>query len=167
MEEVGRKFEAGEFFLSELMMASEVMKEGMKILEPHIKKGTVRNLGKVIAGTVEGDLHDIGKNLFVTLLRAAGFEVVDLGVDVKAEDFIKAIRKEKPDILAMSALLTLTLQGIENVIRTLEKSGLRRKVKVIVGGAPVTPQFGRKARVDFAADSAVQGVNKCREWVRD
>ena len=165
MIQVGQRFEAGEFFLSELMMASEVMKEGMKILEPHIKSEAAKKSGKVVIGTVQGDLHDIGKNLVVTLLRAAGFEVIDLGVDVSAEDFVKSVRKEKPSILAMSALLTLTLPAMENVVKALEHSKLRKNVKVIIGGAPVTAQFGKKAKVDFAAENAIQGVNKCREWI--
>lgn len=166
MQLVGQKFENGEFFLSELIMASEVMKEGMKILEPHIEGSTANRIGKMVVGTVEGDLHDIGKNLFVTLARAAGFDVVDLGVDVKTDDFTKSVRKQKPDILGMSALLTVTLSSIEAVVKALGNSKLRKNVRVIIGGAPVTSQFGKKAKVDFATGSAVQGVNKCLEWLR-
>jgi methanogenic corrinoid protein MtbC1 len=164
---VGDKFERGEFFLSELMMAGEVMKEGMKILEPHIKGGGYRKLAKIVVGTVEGDLHDIGKNLFVSLARAAGFEVVDLGVDVRTDQFKKCVGIEKPEILGMSTLLTLTLPTVEGVVRALEKAKLRNRVKVIVGGAPVTPQFGKKAKVDFAAESAVEGVNRCLDWAKE
>ena len=164
---VGDKFERGEFFLSELMMAGEVMKEGMKILEPHIKGDGYRKLAKIVVGTVEGDLHDIGKNLFVSLAKAAGFEVVDLGVDVRTDQFKKFVAKEKPEILGMSTLLTLTLPTVEGVVRALEKAKLRNRVKVIVGGAPVTPQFGKKAKVDCAAESAVEGVNRCLDWAKE
>jgi len=166
MQLVGQKFENGEFFLSELIMASEVMKEGMKILEPHIEAGAANRIGKMIVGTVEGDLHDIGKNLFASLARAAGFEVADLGVDVKTDDFAKSVRKQKPDILGMSALLTVTLSSIEGVVAALEKSKLRKSIRVIIGGAAVTSQYGKKARVDAAADSAVEGVNRCLQWLR-
>jgi 5-methyltetrahydrofolate--homocysteine methyltransferase len=167
MRIVGQKFESGEFFLSELMMAGEVMKEGMKILEPHIKGGGYRKLAKIVVGTVEGDLHDIGKNLFVSLAKAAGFEVVDLGVDVSTDQFKKCVAKEEPEILGMSTLLTLTLPTVEGVVRALEKAKLRNRVKVIVGGAPVTPQFGKKAKVDCAAESAVEGVNRCLDWAKE
>jgi methanogenic corrinoid protein MtbC1 len=166
MRVVGRRFESGEFFLTELMMAGEVMKEGVKILEPYMNGDRGSKLAKIVVGTVEGDLHDIEKNLFVSLARAAGFEVVDLGVDVRTEEFAKAVAKERPQIMGMSALLTLTLPTVAEVVRALEKSGLRNRTKVIVGGAPVTPQFGKTAKIDYAAGSAVQGINKCLEWAK-
>lgn len=165
MEIVGQKYEAKEYFLAELIMAGEVMKEGMKILEPYLKKGDLKITGKVIIGTVRGDLHDIGKNIVVTLLKAASFEVIDLGVDVPAEKFVKAAREHKPDILAISALLTVTMPEMETVIKEIEKSGLRSKVKVIIGGAPITTEYAKKIGADAAAKDAVEGVNRCKMWM--
>ena len=165
MKIVGEKYEAGEYFLSELIMAAEVMKDGMKILEPHLKAGDVEIVGRVAIGTVKGDLHDIGKNLVATLLEAAGFAVTDLGVDVPAEKFISAIREHQTDILAMSTLLTTTMTGMDVVIRETERTGLRRKVKIIIGGAPITPEYARKIGADAAAKDAVEAVNICKTWM--
>ena len=142
------------------------MKEGMTILEPYLKAGDMKAAGKVVIGTVRGDLHDIGKNIVVMLLRAANFEVIDLGVDVSPEQFVEAVKKYNPDIVAMSALLTTTMIEMENVIESLKKSGLRDKVKVIIGGAPVTPEFARKIGADAAAKDAVEGVRICSEWMK-
>ena len=165
MKIVGEKYEAGEYFLSELVMAAEVMKDGMKILEPHLKAGDVKLIGRVAIGTVKGDLHDIGKNLVATLLEAAGFEVTDLGVDVPAEKFISAIREHEPEILAMSTLLTTTMSGMGVVIRETERTGLRRKVKIIIGGAPITPEYAKKIGADAAAKDAVEAVKICKTWM--
>jgi len=123
MEIVGQKYEDGEYFLAELIMAGETMKEGMAVLEPHLKAGDIKTAGKVVIGTVRGDLHDIGKNVVATLLKAANFEVIDLGVDISAEQFIETVKKENPDILAMSALLTTTMIEMENVMKALPGSG--------------------------------------------
>jgi len=166
MEIVGQKYEDGEYFLAELIMAGETMKEGMSILEPYLKAGDIKAAGKVVIGTVRGDLHDIGKNIVVMLLRAANFEVIDLGVDVAPEQFVEAVKEHDPDIVAMSALLTTTMIEMENVIESLKKSGLRDKVKVIIGGAPVTPEFARKIGADAAAKDAVEGVRICSEWMK-
>ena len=165
MEIVGQKYEANEYFLAELIMAGETMKEGMKILEPHLKAGDVKATGRVVIGTVKGDLHDIGKNIVVTLLKAAGFDVIDLGIDVPAEKFVEAVKNNSPDIVAMSALLTTTMTEMENIIKELEKAGLRDKVKVIIGGAPITPDYARKIGADAAAKDAVEGVKICKSWV--
>jgi len=165
MDVVGEKYEKGEYFLAELIMAGEVMKEGMKILEPHLKGGEVKKIGKVVIGTVRGDLHDIGKNIVVTLLEAAGFEVVDLGVDVPPEKFVEAVKQNKPDIVGMSALLTTTMIEMENVIKALKEAGLRDKVKIIIGGAPITQEYAEKIGADAAAKDAVEGVNICKSWV--
>ena len=165
MDIVGQKYEAKEFFLAELIMAGEVMKEGMAVLGPYLKEAELKRLGKVILGTVRGDLHDIGKNIVATLLGAAGFEVIDLGVDVPAERFIEAVRTHKPKILGMSALLTTTMTEMVNVIKELEKAGLRKQVKVIVGGAPLTQEYAKRIGADAYAPDAVLGVNTCKEWV--
>ena len=165
MEIVGRKYEAGECFLAQLIMAGETMKEAMKILEPHFTPGDgVGSPGRVVLGTVKGDLHDLGKNLVALFLRAAGFQVVDLGIDVSAEQFIQAAEKHKPDVLGMSSLLTTSLPQMQTVVKELEKSGIRRNVKVILGGAPVSPQFGREIGSDAVAKDALDGVNICRTW---
>jgi len=141
------------------------MKEGMAVLEPYLKAGDIKSAGKVVIGTVRGDLHDIGKNVVITLLKAANFEVIDLGVDVSAEQFVEAVKKHNPDIVAMSALLTTTMVEMENVIESLKKSGLRDKVKIIIGGAPITPEYAKKIGADAAAKDAVEGVRRCSEWV--
>ena len=165
MDIVGQKYEAKEYFLAELIMAGEVMKEGMKVLEPHLKGVDVRTLGKVAVGTVRGDLHDIGKNIVATLLGAAGFDVIDLSVDVTPEQFVEAVRTQKPKIIGMSALLTVTMPEMENVIKELKKAGLRDKVKIIVGGAPLTEDYAKKIGADAYAPNAVAGVNMCKKWV--
>ncbi|MEM2935552.1 MAG: corrinoid protein [Candidatus Bathyarchaeia archaeon] len=165
MDIVGQKYEAKEYFLAELIMAGEVMKEGMKVLEPHLKGGEVKTLGKVAVGTVRGDLHDIGKNIVATLLGAAGFDVIDLGVDVTPEQFVEVVRTQKPKIIGMSALLTVTMPEMENVIKELKKAGLRDQVKIIVGGAPLTEDYAKKIGADAYAPNAVAGVNICKKWV--
>jgi len=165
MEIVGEKYENGEYFLAELIMAGETMKEGMKVLEPYLKGGEVRTIGKVVIGTVRGDLHDIGKNVVVTLLGAAGFEVIDLGVDVPPEKFVEAVKQNNPDIAGMSALLTTTMIEMENIVKALKEAGLRDKVKIIIGGAPITPEYAEKIGADAAARDAVEGVNICKSWI--
>lgn len=165
MEVVGEKYERNEYFLAELIMAGEVMKEGMKVLEPHLKSSEMKKVGKVVIGTVRGDLHDIGKNIVVTLLSAAGFDVIDLGVDVPPEKFVEAVKEYKPDIVGMSALLTTTMIEMENVVRALKEAGLRNKVKIIIGGAPITKEYAEKIGADAAARDAVEGVNICKTWM--
>ncbi len=165
MDIVGKKYEEGEFFLSDLIMAGETMKEAMEVLKPYLKESEVKKIGKIVIGTVRGDLHDIGKNIVATLLTAAGFEVIDLGIDVPPEKFLEAVREYKPNILGMSALLTTTMIEMENVIKELEKYSLRKDIKIIVGGAPLNEEFARKIGADAYAIDAVTGVNICRRWI--
>jgi 5-methyltetrahydrofolate--homocysteine methyltransferase len=165
MDIVGQKYEAKEYFLAELIMAGEVMKEGMKIVEPRLKESDVKRLGRIAVGTVKGDLHDIGKNIFATLLTAAGFEVIDLGVNVPPEKFVEAVREQKPQILGLSALLTVTMQELENIIKMLEEADLRSQVKIIIGGAPLSDKYAEKIGADAYAPDAVAGVNICKKWV--
>ncbi|MEM1514862.1 MAG: corrinoid protein [Candidatus Bathyarchaeia archaeon] len=165
LEIVSEKYEKEEYYLAELVVAGEVIKEGMKVLEPYLKVGEVKKIGKVVIGTVKGDLHDIGKNIVATLLRASGLEVIDLGVDVPPERFVEAVKEYKPNIVAMSALLTTTVNEMENVIKALKKARLRDKVKVIVGGAPITDEFAKKIGADAAAKDAIEGVNICKAWL--
>ncbi|MEM2946510.1 MAG: corrinoid protein [Thermoproteota archaeon] len=165
MEEVGRKFEASEYFLSELIVAGEIGKEISQMLQPYMKGSEIKKIGKVVIGTVKGDLHDIGKNIFGMMLEAAGFEVIDLGNDVPAEAFVEAVKNHKPDIVGMSALLTVTMVEMENVIKELKKAGLREKVKVIIGGAPITEEYAKRIGADGYGKDAVVGVDICKAWV--
>lgn len=165
MEGVGEKYERKEYFLAELIMAGEVAEKGMKVLEPHLKGGGAKMVGKVIIGTVKGDLHDIGKNIVAMLLSAAGFEIIDLGVDVPPGKFVEAVREYNPDIVGMSALLTTTVAEMENAIKALKEAGLRDRVRVIIGGAPVTREFAEKIGADAAARNAIEGVEICKLWI--
>lgn len=167
LEQCGKKFENHEYFLPDLIMAGEAFTQGMKILEPHLAKTQlpIGQAGKVVLGTVAGDVHDIGKNLVGFLLRSAGFEVIDLGVDVSTEKFVEAVKKHKPDVLGMSALLTTTMLGMEEVIKALDKEGLREKTKVIIGGGPVSARFAEQIGADAYAFDAVEGVRKIKELV--
>lgn len=167
LDEVGQRYSAGEYYLAELVMSAEIAKQAMRLIEPWLAGMQSRKLGKVVAGTVKGDLHDIGKNIVVTLLRANGFEVVDLGMDVPARRFVEATADEKADIVAMSALLTTTMPQMEDVVAGLAKSGIRDSVKVIVGGAPVTPGFAWRIGADASSTNAVTGVETCKEWMRE
>jgi 5-methyltetrahydrofolate--homocysteine methyltransferase len=155
MEEVGRRFEANEFYVPEMLISARAMKSGMALLRPLLVAAKVQAVGKVVIGTVQGDLHDIGKNLVGMMLEGAGFEVVDLGADVSAEKYVSAVKELQPDLVACSALLTTTMPGMKNVIHLLEGEGLRDQVKVIIGGAPVTDKYAADIGADgFAPDAA-------------
>jgi methanogenic corrinoid protein MtbC1 len=164
MDVVGAKYEAGEYFLAELIMAGETMTAGMKVIEPLLKEGTLEKVGSII-GTASGDIHDIGKNIVAMLMRAEGFGVVDLGVDVSADRFVQALRAHKPDILAMSALLTIAMPEMETVIRKVEESQLRRNVIIVTGGAFVTEDFAKRIGADAYGPTAVSGVKTCKKMV--
>lgn len=163
---IGEKFEKGECYLSDLVLATEVVKDAMIIIQPHIKGGELESKGKVILATVKGDNHDIGKSLVATLLRVSGFDVIDLGIDVPTEKIVDEVRIHNPNILGLSALLTVTMPEIGEVINSLEASDLRKEVKVIIGGSPITKEFTEKIGADHNAADAVEGVKKCIEWVR-
>jgi 5-methyltetrahydrofolate--homocysteine methyltransferase len=169
MKIVGDLYERGEYFLSELIMAAEIFKEVMNILEPLImrEKEGLKPIGRVVVGTIEGDLHDIGKNLFIVFLRSMGFEVIDLGIDVPVKKFVDAVKQYKPDILAMSALLTTTAGNLRKVIEALEREGLRDKVKVIVGGAAVSKEYAVEIGADAGGVDAYEGALICRKWVEE
>ena len=155
MAEVGRLFEEGEYFVPEMLIAARAMKGAMAILKPHLAAGEVGNAGKVILGTVKGDLHDIGKNLVGLMLEGAGFQVIDLGSDVSAEKYVEAAKTHAPQIVAMSALLTTTMVNMKGTITALEEAGLRGKVKIMIGGAPVTEAFAAQIGADgYAADAS-------------
>jgi len=167
MDIVGKKFEASEYFLSELIVAGEIGKEITKMLEPYLKGSEVKKVGKVVIGTVRGDLHDIGKNIVAIMLESAGFEVIDLGADVPPEKFVEAVKKEKPEIVAMSALLTVTMVEMKSVVDALKEAGIRDRVKIIVGGAPVTEEFAKSIGADGYGADAVQGVRICKAWMEE
>lgn len=156
MGEVGRRFEAGEYFVPEMLIAARAMQGGLKLLKPRLVQNGVVAVGKVIIGTVAGDLHDIGKNLVGMMLEGGGFEVIDLGADVKPEAFAAAVREHSPDIIGLSALLTTTMPNMISTIQTLEDAGLRKQVKVMIGGAPVTEEYAKKIGADgFAGDASL------------
>ena len=165
MEIIGRKYEAKDCFLADLIMAGETMKEGMKILKPSLKLADVSAIGRVVIGTVRGDLHDIGKDIVAMLLEAGGFEVIDLGIDVSTDEFARAVSSHNANILGMSALLTTTMPEMESVIKELEKAKLRNKVKVIVGGAPISSEYAIQIGADAAGKDAVDGVGICKRWI--
>jgi 5-methyltetrahydrofolate--homocysteine methyltransferase len=154
MTEVGRLFEIGEKFVPEMLIAARAMQTAVNVLKPHLLEADIRVLGKVVVGTVAGDLHDIGKNLVAMMLEGAGFEIIDLGTDVAPEKFVEAVRENNPDIVGMSALLTTTMASMTATLEALTEAGLRDGVKVIVGGAPITQDFADKIGADgFAADA--------------
>ena len=165
LDKVGEKYEACEYFLSELLYAATIMNEVMDILKPELEKGIQEEKGKIVLGTVRGDIHDIGKNIFKMLAISSGFTVIDLGVDVEAEKFITSLKEMKADILAMSALLTTTLPEIKVVVEALLDADVREQVKVIIGGNAVTKEFAKEVGVDSAALDAVEGLNICKEWM--
>jgi 5-methyltetrahydrofolate--homocysteine methyltransferase len=165
MTEVGRRFEAGEYFVPEMLAAARAMQGGLKLLEPRLVQAGVRAAGKVLLGTVAGDMHDIGKTLVGMMLEGAGFEVVDLGTDVKPEAFAAAVRAHQPDILGLSSLLTTTMPGMIFTVQALTEAGLREQVKVMVGGAPVTAAFAQTIGADGYAPDASAAVKLARSLV--
>lgn len=166
IREIGEKFERREAFLPELVMGAEAMKEGIKILESKIPAGKeIESLGTVIIGTVQSDIHDVGKNIAATMLRANGFKVYDLGVDVPTDTFIEKVKELRPDIVGLSALMTITLPMQKKVINALKQAGLREKVKVIIGGAPVNEEWAREIGANGYADNAIEGVRIAKKLV--
>jgi 5-methyltetrahydrofolate--homocysteine methyltransferase len=159
MTEVGRLFEEGEYYIPEMLISARVMQLGMTILRPLLVAEDIKPLGKVVIGTVEGDLHDIGKNLVSMMLEGAGFQVIDLGTNVTPKQYLDAIIQHKPDILGMSALLTTTMVNMQKTITYLADQGVRDSIKIIVGGAPVTQKFANEIGADgFAPDASRTAV---------
>lgn len=163
MTEVGARFERQEFYVPEMLIAARAMKTGLTVLKPLLVEGEIRSTGRVVMGTVKGDLHDIGKNLVSMMLEGAGFEVTDLGVDVAPEGFVKAVQEERPDILGMSALLTTTMSAMRKTIEALMEAGLRGRVKIMVGGAPVTQRYAEEIGAEEYAADAGSAVRKAKE----
>ena len=154
MDIVGEKMESGDMFIPEVLMAAQAMGESVEVLKPLLADGESSKVGKVVLGTVKGDLHDIGKNLVKMMMESAGFETIDLGVDISPEDFVKAIVENQPDIVGLSALLTTTMPMMKRSIETIEESGLRKNLKIIVGGAPVNQAFADEIGADGYAPDA-------------
>jgi 5-methyltetrahydrofolate--homocysteine methyltransferase len=163
MAVVGEKFSDGEYFLPDMLMAARAMKAALEVLKPSLEKTGIPTIGKVVIGTVEGDMHDIGKNVVATFLSGNGFEVFDLGLNVPAQNFIDQVKEKKPDILGMSALLTTTMPVMGKVIKALEEIGLRSSVKVIVGGAPVTQDYANYIGADAYAHDGGKAIPVCRQ----
>jgi 5-methyltetrahydrofolate--homocysteine methyltransferase len=162
---IGEKFKKNEVYVPEVLIAARAMHAGMDVLRPRLVETGVKNIGKVAIGTVQGDLHDIGKNLVKMMLEGAGFEVIDLGADVSAGKFIEAVKKHQPDIVGMSALLTTTMINMAEVITSLEAAGLRDKVKIMIGGAPVTQNYADQIGADSYAPDAASAADTAKGFV--
>jgi 5-methyltetrahydrofolate--homocysteine methyltransferase len=155
MKEVGRRFEEGDYYVPEMLVSARAMQAGLSLLKPRLVQSDIKSAGRVAIGTVKGDLHDIGKNLVALMLRGAGFEVKDLGVDVPPEKFVDAITSGDAEIIALSALLTTTMPNMKTTIEAIRQAGLRDKVKIIIGGAPVTQEYANQIGADgFSADAS-------------
>lgn len=165
MNVVGVRFKAGEMYVPEVMMAAKAMSAGMELVKPLISDSDMPTSGKVVLGTVAGDLHDIGKNLVGMMMESAGMTVVNMGVDVSPEKFVQAVREHQPDVLALSALLTTTMLAMKDTIEVLEKEGVRDSVKVIIGGAPVTNDFAEEIGADGWAPDAASAKDLALEMV--
>jgi len=165
MDEVGKRFECNEYFVPELLIAARAMKTALQILTPKLAAVGAKAAGRVVIGTVQGDLHDIGKNLVASMLEGGGFQVVDLGVDVPPQKFVEAAKEQDGSILAMSALLTTTMTQMKAVVKALEEAGIRKKTKVIIGGAPITQQYADEIGADGYGDNASTAVALARKLV--
>ena len=167
MEIIGQQFRDNIIFISDVLIASRAMHAGLHVIKPYLSASENSLVGKVVIGTVAGDLHDIGKNLVVMMLRGAGFDVIDLGIDVQPEDFVQAVLDHHPDIVALSAMLTTTLYMMAETIRELEQKGLRSQVKVIIGGGPATSDFAHVIKADGFASDAVRAVDLAKDLLKD
>ncbi len=165
MTEVGVRFKRGDMFVPEVLMAAKTMQAGMEILRPLLAAAGSKMAGKIVMGTVKGDLHDIGKNLVSMMCEGAGFEVIDLGFNVPPEAIIEAVKKHKPEIVGMSALLTTTMRAMGHTIKALEEAGLRDSVKVMVGGAPVDAAFAERIGADGYGSNAVAGAETAKRFM--
>jgi 5-methyltetrahydrofolate--homocysteine methyltransferase len=163
MDEVGKRFECNEYFVPELLIAARAMKTSLELITPLLADAGVEPVGRVVIGTVQGDLHDIGKNLVASMLEGGGFKVIDLGVDVPPERFVEVAKEQDGTIVALSALLTTTMSMMKSVIQALETAGIRQKTKVITGGAPITQQYAEQIGADGYSDNASSAVALARK----
>ena len=166
MERIGARFKNGEIYIPEVLIAARAMHAGMAVLKPILAKSSGAMTGKVVIGTVKGDLHDIGKNLVAMMLEGGGFEVMDLGIDVSPEKFVDSFKESQAQVIGMSALLTTTMGQMKTTIQALETAGLRSKVKVLVGGAPVTERFAKEIGADGYAPDAASAVDLAKSFVK-
>jgi 5-methyltetrahydrofolate--homocysteine methyltransferase len=165
MDIVGKKFSEGECFIPEMLVAARASKKALEILKPLLVKSGFKPKGKIILGTVKGDLHDIGKNIVAMMLEGAGFEVIDLGCDVAPKKFIDTLKAEKAQVLAMSCLLTTTMISMKDTMDVLKEAGLIGKIKVMIGGPPTTEEFARKIGADFRGKDACEAVEQARHFL--
>ncbi len=165
MDEVGDLFQAGEYFVPEMLVAARAMQHGLEILKPLLIDSGIEPMGKIIIGTVKGDLHDIGKNLVIMAMEGAGFEVVDLGTDVAPDKFVAAIKEHQPQLVGMSALLTTTMLAMKDTIKAIEDAGVRDQVKIMIGGAPIRQEFCDEVGADFYGPDPTAGRNYARDVV--
>jgi 5-methyltetrahydrofolate--homocysteine methyltransferase len=165
MGEVGRLFEEGEYFVPEMLISARAMQSGLALLKPYLKEADVKSAGKVVIGTVKGDLHDIGKNLVAMMLEGAGFEIIDLGTDVAPERFVAAAREHGAQIVALSALLTTTMPAMKATLEALVAAGLREQVKVMIGGAPITQDYATQIGADGFSPDASRAVATAKSLV--
>ena len=163
MDEIGERFSKGLIFVPQMLRSAKVMQECTKLLKPFFQEGKITSKGKVLIGTVKGDLHDIGKNLVAMMMGGAGFTITDLGVDVSPEKFVQKAQEVEPDIVAMSALLSTTMPAMPQTIEALQQAGIRDKVKVMIGGAPVTEKYARQINADSYASDAGSAVGKAKQ----
>lgn len=166
MDAIGIKFKKNEIFIPEVLIATRAMKAGMDIIRPYFTEERNESKGKIVMGTVKGDLHDIGKKIVCMILEGEGFEVVDIGIDVPKEKFLTSIKKENPDIIGMSALLTTTMTYMREVIEAVEKAKLKQNVKIIIGGAPITQSFADEIKVDGYAPDGVSAVELVKNLLK-
>ena len=166
LETVGKKWKAYEYFIPNVLVSAMATKLSLDTLQPVLKESGSHRLGKALAGTVKGDVHDIGKNIVLMFMEASGFEVIDLGIDVAPEYFVKMVKREKPDLLLLSCLYTVTMHSIEDTLIALRKSGLKRKVKTLIGGAPVTQEFADSIGADGFGMDAVDAVNRAMQLMK-
>ncbi len=162
---IGAKFKKNEVYVPEVLIAARAMHAGMDVLRPKLVETGVKDIGKFVIGTVKGDLHDIGKNLVKMMLEGAGFEVIDLGVDIPADKFVEAVKEHQPHIVGMSALLTTTMINMVEVIKALESAGLRNKVKVMIGGAPITQSYAEQIGADSYSPDAASAADTAKIFV--
>jgi 5-methyltetrahydrofolate--homocysteine methyltransferase len=163
MAEVGKRFECNEYFVPELLLSARAMKAALELMRPLLLAGGARSAGRVVIGTVRGDLHDIGKNLVSVMLEGSGYDVTDLGVNVPPEQFVAAVRERSPQIVALSALLTTTMRAMKETVEALQQAGVRQQVKVLVGGAPITQRFATEIGADGYSESAANVAELARQ----
>ena len=166
MNEVGKRFEEEEFFVPELLLSARAMKSALELIRPLLTRTAASRKGCVVIGTVQGDLHDIGKNLVAAMMEGAGFEVVDLGTDVSPQAFVSAVEERQADLVALSALLTVTMTSMKSTIEALEAAGVRDRVKVLVGGAPLNTEYAQEIQADAYADNATAAVRAAQALVQ-